>query len=126
VPFVLVSAWLVSWFTTDPATLLEGGAYLRLAGLAAVFMAIEIVYEGAFAGAGDTLPAMAITLPVTAARIPAAWLLAVHTPLGATGVWIAIALSTAAKGLALHHAFAARHDPSRRTRRPGAEVSKPA
>ena len=61
----------------------------------------EVLYEHAFAGAGDTVPPTLISLPLTVLRIPLAWLLSKHTSLGLDGIWLAIALSTIAKGIIL-------------------------
>ena len=92
---------LFSLFTDDPATVDAGVLYLRIQVAVLVFMALEEVYLGAFAGAGDTLAASAITFFFTAARIPVAWWLAYDAGLGVAGVWLAIAASTAIKGALL-------------------------
>ncbi len=86
-------------FTDDPATIAAGVLYLRFQIPVAVFMAWDVVYEGAFSGAGDTLPPFAIGFSWTLARIPAAWLFAYPLGLGIGGVWLAIALSTLFKGI---------------------------
>ncbi len=103
--FVSVPEVLMGAFSSDPATVRAGGLYLLCAGGAAVFMALEIVYEGAFAGAADTATALKITLPLTLLRIPLAWGLALHAGLGVMGIWLAIALTTVGKGLLLRLAF---------------------
>jgi Na+-driven multidrug efflux pump len=64
-------------------------------------MALEVVYEGAFAGRGHTLPALVIGGVGTLLRIPLAVALAWYTPLGVDGVWIAIAVSTLLKGVVM-------------------------
>jgi Na+-driven multidrug efflux pump len=88
-------------FTDDAPTIEAGVLYLRIQAIVLAFMALEEVYLGAFAGAGDTLAASIIAFGGTAARIPAAWWLAHDVGLGIAGVWIAIAASTAAKGALL-------------------------
>ncbi len=92
---------LFGLFSDDPATVDAGVLYLRIQACVLVFMALEEVYLGAFAGAGDTTGASIITFGFTAARIPAAWWLANTGGLGIAGVWIAIAASTAIKGVGL-------------------------
>lgn len=92
---------LFGLFTDDPVTIDAGVLYLRIQATVLVFMALEEVYLGAFAGAGDTLGASIIAFGLTAARIPAAWWLAYEAGLGVAGVWIAIASSTAIKGAVL-------------------------
>lgn len=92
---------LLAVFTDDPATIEAGVLYLRIQALVLVPMALEEVYQGAFAGAGDTLAASVIAFGWTAARIPIAWWLAHPMGLGITGVWIAIAATTGIKGALL-------------------------
>jgi Na+-driven multidrug efflux pump len=48
---------------------------------------------------GDTLPPFLISFPLTFARIPIAWLFAVHWQMGITAVWWTIAFTMLAKGL---------------------------
>lgn len=90
---------LFAAFTDDPATIEAGVLYLRIQALVLPLMALEEVYQGSFAGAGDTLAASIISFGWTAARVPAAWWLSHALGLGAAGVWIAIAGSTGIKGL---------------------------
>ena len=104
--FLFGAPLIFSIFTDDPAFIQAGCGYLRWAALALVFMGWEMIYEEAFAGAGDTLPPTRIVLPLTVLRIPLAWVLANYTPLGLHGVWVAIALSTLSKGVFLRLSFA--------------------
>jgi Na+-driven multidrug efflux pump len=64
-----------------------------------MLMGCEAVFEGAFTGTGRTIPAMWIGGILTAARIPLAWALAVPLGWGILGIWLAIAITTALKGL---------------------------
>ena len=61
-------------------------------------MGIETAVAGGFAGAGDTLPPMLVSLPLTVLRVPIAWVLAYHTSLGVEGVWWAVSGTTILKG----------------------------
>lgn len=97
----LLARPLFGLFTDDPATIEAGVLYLRIQSIVLVFMALEEVYLGAFAGAGDTLAASIIAFGWTAARIPIAYWLAHHVGLGIAGVWLAVAASTALKGALL-------------------------
>jgi putative MATE family efflux protein len=103
VPFTLTlfagARPLFDLFTDDPATIEAGVRYLRIQTVVLAFMALEEVYKGAFTGAGQTLAASIIGFGWTVARIPAAWWLAHPLGLGIAGVWIAIAASTAIKGV---------------------------
>ena len=97
----LFAAPLLGLFTDDPATAAAGVHYLRIQTLVLVFMGLEIVYEGGFSGAGDTMPTLCITGSLTAARIPLAWLFAYQLGWGIDGAWWAIAVSTVLKGIVL-------------------------
>ncbi len=89
------------WFTDDPEIIASGAVYLRCQTLVFVFMGAEVVYEGGFSGAGDTMPPLVISGTLTAARIPLALLFAHTFGMGILGVWVAIATSTALKGVVL-------------------------
>lgn len=72
-----VGALLVLWprevlavFTSDPAVLETGATYTRIIGLCQGLMAVEIVLAHAFAGAGDTVPPMLISVPLNVVRVP--------------------------------------------------------
>lgn len=103
--YVVAAPVLFSVFTDDPYVVSSGSNYLRFAGLVAVFMGWEILFEQAYSGAGDTIPPTAVALPLTALRIPLAWALVKWTSLGLNGVWIAIVLSTFVKGICLRAMF---------------------
>jgi len=92
---------LMGLFSDDPATVAAGVHYLRIQALVMVFMGLEIVYEGGFSGAGNTMPTLVILGTFTLARIPLAWLFAYQLGWGIGGVWWAIALSTVVKGILL-------------------------
>ena len=89
---------LMAVFTTDSAVQTIGREYLRTIALFEIFLAFEVIVEGAFSGAGYTLPVMLVTIPITALRIPLAWFLAIHLHMGIGGVWWAIASTTLVKG----------------------------
>ena len=89
-----------SWFTTDPQIIASGALYLRCQTIVFVAMGIEVVYEGAFSGAGDTVPPLVIGGTLTAARIPMAIWFGGTLGMGILGVWVAIAVSTALKAVA--------------------------
>lgn len=78
---------LAQLFSRDAQVLQAASAYIRIIGFAQMFASTEIVLEGAFSGAGDTLPPMLIGVPLTLVRVPAAWLVAAPLGLGVSGVW---------------------------------------
>jgi putative MATE family efflux protein len=95
------SPWVLPWFSPDPATQAHGISYVRLIGLALIPYSCELVFEGAFAGAGNTMPAMTVIIVGGLIRIPLAWYFAVIQGWGASGVWLTIALTMAFKGCSL-------------------------
>jgi putative MATE family efflux protein len=101
VPAIVWAPELYGLFSSDPTILEAGTTYFRIQALVWGFMALEVVYEGAFAGRGHTLPALVIGGVGTLLRIPLAVALAWYTPLGVDGVWIAIAVSTLLKGVVM-------------------------
>ncbi|MCF8143323.1 MAG: polysaccharide biosynthesis C-terminal domain-containing protein [Deltaproteobacteria bacterium] len=104
--FFLFSHRIAAIFSDDPGTVQAGAAYLEILAVSQAFMGIEIVLGGAFSGAGDTIPPMAIFVPLNLARIPLAYLLTGPAGLGVNGVWWAISGSTILKGLAISYWFA--------------------
>lgn len=73
----ITGAILVLWpeavlrcFTADADVITTGAPYLRILGYAQPLMAVEIVLEHAFSGAGDTITPMLISVPLNALRIP--------------------------------------------------------
>jgi len=96
--FYFFPAQLMAIFTQDKAVQSIGVEYFKIIALFEVFLAFEVIMEGAFSGAGYTLPVMLVTVPVTALRIPLAWFLAVKLGMGTTGIWWTIAGTTFLKG----------------------------
>ncbi len=91
---------LVMLFNNDPAIVHHGTDYIRIVLIAETLQAVLIILEdGAFSGAGFTRPSFTLSLPVILARIPLAWLLAIGLGMGATGVWLTIAITMAVNSL---------------------------
>ncbi len=97
--FFFFSKWIIMFFINDPLVIDEGVRYLRIIALFEVFLGLEIVFEGAFGGAGNSLPPMLVSVPITWARIPLAIFLANMIGMGSDGVWWAISSTTALKGI---------------------------
>ena len=94
-----IPAQMAGIFTRDPAVILETAHYLRIAALAQLFTAAEIVLEGALGGAGETLPPMIMSTSISALRIPlAAW---AATQWGTTGIWAVISVTAAGRGIGM-------------------------
>jgi len=88
----------VGIFINDPSVIAESGVYLRIVAVSWAVGMFEIVLSGAFSGSGHTLPPMLVGIPLTALRIPVAYILAVTLGWGAAGVWFAIGITSVAKG----------------------------
>jgi putative MATE family efflux protein len=96
---------IASFFISDPRVIGIAIWYLKIVALSQMFMALEIVLEGAFAGAGNTVPPMLVSIAGSLARIPLAYLLAVRWGIGISGVWWAITATSIVKGIVLTYWF---------------------
>jgi putative MATE family efflux protein len=97
--FIFIPGALVGTMTSDPEVIASAVRYLRIVGYFEIFLGWELLFEGVFTGLGHTRDYMLISVPLTLARWPAAWLLAITLGFGTTGIWWAISLSTLAKGV---------------------------
>ncbi len=102
--FVFAPESLLSLMTDDPAAIAHGASYLRKVGYFEIFLGWEFVFEGGFNGLGDTRRYMYISVPLTLARFPAAWLL-VSMFHQIDGIWWCITVSTLLKGLMMAGSF---------------------
>lgn len=98
---LVVPQQIARLFIDDPAVVDVAVAYMRIVAISEVFLVYEIVLEGAFGGAGDTVPPLVVGGPLSVARVPAAYFLAVTLEWGVDGVWWAISVSTILKGALL-------------------------
>ncbi len=103
--FRLFADDLAGVFSTDQSVIIAGASYLMILAWSQPFMGIEIVMEGGFSGAGNTLPPMLIQVPLTLLRYPVAVALAFSTSLGVEGVWWAISGSSLFKGMLMSFWF---------------------
>jgi putative MATE family efflux protein len=101
VMFLALPRLISSFFISDPKVISISIDYLRILALSQIFMALEIILEGAFSGAGNTIPPMVVSIPGSLARIPLAYFLSLHLGLKANGIWWALTLTSIAKGTAL-------------------------
>ncbi|MBN2412796.1 MATE family efflux transporter [candidate division KSB1 bacterium] len=99
--FFFFGKWIVRFFINDPDVITEGARYLKIIAMFEIFLGLEIVFEGAFGGAGNSLPPMLISVPMTWLRIPLAIVLAHTLGMGSVGIWWAIASTTGMKGLTM-------------------------
>jgi putative MATE family efflux protein len=103
---MLVGVVLVLWprevlavFTSDPGVLETGATYTRILGLCQGLMAIEIVLEHAFVGAGDTLPPMLISVPINVLRVPLVFALVYGFGAGIVSIAWLLSITAALRGV---------------------------
>ena len=99
--FVAVPGLISSIFTSDPEVHKIASDYLFILGLSQATMAIEIVLEGSFSGAGATMEPMIVLVPGAIARVPLAYFLCFDLNWGINGVWWTLTITTTVKALVL-------------------------
>lgn len=87
-------------FTSDAGVIEVGVPYLRILALTQPMMALEIVFEHAFAGAGDTLPPMLISVPMNLVRVPLVLWVVESLEAGLLGIAWVLTLTAMARGVA--------------------------
>jgi len=107
--FLLFPEGIVSLFTKSDAVIAAGGRYLIILAASQIFMGWEIATGGAFSGAGNTVPPMVVSIPLTLFRIPLAWVLAYPLGIGIDGIWWSISATTILKALILVFWFSRGH-----------------
>ncbi|MFZ1684319.1 MAG: MATE family efflux transporter [Candidatus Zixiibacteriota bacterium] len=99
--YVVVPGLISGIFTNDPQVHKIASDYLMILGLSQFTMAIEIVLEGSFSGAGDTMPPMLVSIPGAVMRVPLAYYLCFDLNWGINGVWWTLTITTTLKAAAL-------------------------
>lgn len=99
--FFVIPRELTSIFTEEAEVIRIATSYLKILAISQIFMGLEFVFEGAFSGAGNTIPPMTVSIPGTLIRIPLAYYLALPLGLGPVGIFWAITISTVIKGIAI-------------------------
>lgn len=97
--FILFGKQILAVFVTQTAVIEEGYHYLFAISIFEVFLASEVILEGAFTGAGDTKPPFFISIPLTFLRIPMAYIFSIVLDYGVISIWWVISFSTFFKGL---------------------------
>jgi Na+-driven multidrug efflux pump len=75
--------------------------YLRLLALSQAFTGVELVVNGAFSGAGDTVPPMAISTTLSLLRFPLAWYFTVSLGWGLVGLGLVITITSSLRSVVL-------------------------
>lgn len=97
--FILFGKTLLRLFINDPGVVAEGYRYLFAVSIFEIFLAPEVMLEGAFTGAGDTKPPFLISIPLTFLRIPLSFLFSITFDFGVVAIWWVISFSTFLKGV---------------------------
>jgi MATE family, multidrug efflux pump len=96
--------------TKSPPVLQETARYLRINMVSEPFMAVSSILGGGLQGAGDTRGTMwVIVTAMWLIRLPLAYVLALITDYGATGVWFAMITSMAFQGVLMALRFRRGH-----------------
>lgn len=96
---------IFSIFIPEQEAITLGIDYLMILGFSQIFMCIEITITGAFNGLGRTYIPSIITIILTGARIPMAYILSKPEILGLNGIWWSISISSILKGIVLFGIF---------------------
>lgn len=98
--FLCLAEPLARVFTQDPLVVGYAADYLRIIALSEPFLALVMVLNGAFQGAGETRVPMIMTFAAQILlRLPVAYWLAVPLGMGPVGAWWAITGSMIVQGL---------------------------
>lgn len=103
--FIAIPGYIARIFTSDPEVISIAIDYLIILGLSQIFMAIEIVLEGAFSGAGNTIPPMAVSIPGSISRLPLAYYFCFILDFGINGVWWTLTITSFFKAAILFFWF---------------------
>ncbi|CEH34652.1 MATE efflux protein [Romboutsia lituseburensis] len=98
---VFLGKYIFTVFIQEEKAIYEGTIYLKILGYSQLFMCIEIITSGAFKGLGRTYIPSVISIVLTGARVPLAYILSKPEMLGLNGVWWSITISSVFKGILL-------------------------
>ena len=99
----------------DPIVVGIGAQYMRILAFAQISGCLEGVASGIFRGQGKTIPPSVSSGTTNALRVLVAFILTRYTSLGLTGIWIALALGSGARGLWMYiwYLFYSRRTPKK-------------
>ncbi len=107
--FISIPSTIARAFSSDPAVIAIAVDYLIILGLSQLFMGIEIILEGAFSGAGDTVPPMTVSITGSLLRLPIAYFLCFVLDVGINGVWWSLTVTSVLKALVILYWFSRGH-----------------
>lgn len=102
--FFLAPGALSSIFFHEESALLLAINYFMILAISEPFMSVEIISSGALSGIGMTRTCGIISITLTAARLPIAYILK-STAIGVAGIWWAFTVTSITKGIILFLAF---------------------
>lgn len=103
--YLLGAPLLVGLFSDDPAVLAVGVPYLRIMAFAQLPMGVAMVLQGAFSGAGVTIPPTIVSVTSSVLRVPLARFYALGQGLGLVAIWWVIVLLNLLQGLTMAGLF---------------------
>ncbi len=96
VGFAVAGPWLARGFVSDPAVVELAARLLVVAAIFQLFDGAQVIGSGALRGLTDVRVPAAITfVSYWLLAIPGGYVLGLHTPLGAVGIWIGLAAGLA-------------------------------
>ncbi len=99
--FLSVPGALAGIYTDDPGILEAAALYISIMAFCQIPQAMEMVYGDTMTVAGSPVMAACVSIPGNLLRLPIAFGLALGTTWGLAGVWYAIVISAALKGLVM-------------------------
>lgn len=91
--------YIFSIFIPEQEAIIQGTSYLKILGYSQIFMCIEITTAGVFNGLSKTYIPSIISIALTGARVPLAYILSKPDILGIDGVWWAVSITSILKGI---------------------------
>lgn len=110
-------------FTTDLEIIQVASFFNKLTAIVIIFSTVEVILEGAFTGAGFSVPPAIVGLTINFLRIPLSALLSFY--LGLNGIWYAICFTVFLKGVIIFFWFKKGTWKSRKTKLLKKEVLYP-
>jgi len=99
----IFSKEIASIFSTNSEIVHTASFFNKLTAIVIIFSTIEIILEGAFTGAGYSIPPAIVGLSVNFLRIPLSALFSLY--LGLNGIWVAICFTVFLKGVIIFFWF---------------------
>ncbi|MBQ7502987.1 MATE family efflux transporter [bacterium] len=85
--FLAIPEIFVSWFGSDPLMYEYAVSYLKIIALSQIAAGVSDICEGIFAGGGNTVVPMYISIPTSLLRIPVCYILVYVYHCGLASVW---------------------------------------